>query len=176
MLVSEKDVFLPQSPNQAKHTNKETRQWIPSRSRRFIISPEMLNEQLDLNSPYNPNPFNDPELAKVITNTDFTIRKENRHDTSWTRRAIVKRRPFLTKVKIHILSRGYVPFTLRLISWIFSIIALFLAGFITRFSVRGNEETRPSTVMAFVVNGIAIFYLPWVARVRAVPVPRLIVG
>jgi hypothetical protein len=164
-LVSEKDAFLPQSPSQAKPTRKETRHWIPSRSRHVIISPEMLNDQADLNSPYNPNPFNDPELSKVITDANFVISKDNRNDTNGPHRAVKKRKTLWAKVRLHILSRGYVPFTLRLISWIFAIIALFLAAFITRFSVLGGEDTRPSTVMAFVVNAIAIFYLPWVARV-----------
>lgn len=165
MLVSEEDAFLPQSPKEAKATFKETRHWIPSHSRHVIITPEMLNDQLDLESPYNPNPLDDPELAQVIADTNFVIQKENRLDTIGTHRAVKKRKTLWAKVRLHILGRGYVPFTLRLVSWIFAIIALFLAAFITRFSVRGGEATRPSTVMAFVVNAIAIFYLPWVARV-----------
>lgn len=54
---------------------------------------------------------------------------------------------------------------LRLISLLFAIAALIIAGFITRYSVMGGVETRPSTVMAVVVNGVSVFYLPMVARV-----------
>jgi hypothetical protein len=167
ILDSEKDSFLPKSPPQSKPSTKETRHWIPSTSHHVIITPEMLNEQSNLESPYDPNPFNDPELEHVLNPSDFVIRKE-RHDTNGTMRSVTKRKTRWTKMQAIILNRGYVPFALRLISWIFSIVALFLAGFITRFSVRDRVATRPSTVMAFVVNGVAIFYLPLVAKVFSV--------
>ena len=124
----------------------------------------MLNDQLDLNSPYNPNPFNDPDLEKVLSSPDYAIRKQ-RSGVGGNRLALQKRRTRWTKFQATVLNRGYVPLVLRLISWIFAIAALFLAGFITRNSVVGGVETRPSTVMAFVVNGIAIFYLPLIAKV-----------
>jgi hypothetical protein len=156
---TENDSFLPKSPPQSKPSQKETRHWIPSRSRHVIISPEMLNDQLDLNSPYDPNPFNDPNLEKVLTIPN------QKPDVNGARHRVQKRRTRWTKIQATILNRGYVPLVLRLISWIFSIAALFLAGFITRESVVGGVETRPSTVMAFVANGIAIFYLPLIAKV-----------
>ena len=155
-LDTENDLFLPKSPPRSKPSEKETRHWIPSTSRHVIISPEMLDDQLDLNSPYDPNPFNHPDLENVLA-----IRKPKADN----RYRVQKRRSNWTKVKATVLHRGYVPLMLRLISWIFSIAALFLAAFITRESVVGGVETRPSTVMAFVANGIAIFYLPWIAKV-----------
>ena len=127
----------------------------------------MLNEQLDLDSPYDPNPYNDPDMERVINSEDPMFMNE-RQDATGIRYSIQRRKSKWTKFRATILNRGYVPLVLRLISWIFSIAALFLAGFITRFSILGGVETRPSTVMAFVVNGIAIFYLPWVAKVFTV--------
>jgi hypothetical protein len=124
----------------------------------------MLNEQLDLDSPYDANPYNDPDMERVINSEDPMLVKE-RPDETGNRCSIQRRKSRWTKFQATILNRGYVPLVLRLISWIFSIAALFLAGFITRFSILAGVETRPSTVMAFVVNGIAIFYLPWVAKV-----------
>lgn len=161
---TEKDSFLPKSPNQVKSPNKETRHWIPSTTRHVIISPEMLNKQLDLDSPYDPNPFDDPGLENGIKSPDFNLIKGG-PDVNGTRHCIQRRKTRWTKFKATILNRGYVPLVLRLISCIFSIAALFLAGFITRASVLGGVGTRPSTVMAFIVNGIAIFYLPLVAKV-----------
>jgi hypothetical protein len=149
---------------------KETRHWIPSPSRHIIISTEMLNEQTDLNGPYNPNPFNDPDLENGIASNGHVTRKE-RHDTNRVLRPAQKRKSRLAKVQTIVLNRGSVPLVLRFISWIFSIAALVLAGLITRDSVRGGVETRPSTVMAFVVNGIAIFYLPWVAKAWILLIP-----
>jgi hypothetical protein len=90
---------------------------------------------------------------------------KERSDANGKRRSVQRRRARWTKFQTTVLNRGYVPLVLRLISLIFSIAALFLAAFITKFSVVGGVGTRPSTVMAFVVNGIAIFYLPLVARV-----------
>ena len=127
----------------------------------------MLNEQLDLDSPYDPNPYNDPDMERVINSEDPMFINEGQ-DATGIRYSIQRRKSKWTKFRATILNRGYVPLVLRLISWIFSIAALFLAGFITRFSILGGVETRPSTVMAFVVNGIAIFYLPWVAKVFTV--------
>lgn len=128
----------------------------------------MLNEQSDLDGPYNPNPRNDPDIEKVIKSPELNLVKE-RPKVNGTKHSIVKRKSRRTKFQATILNRGYVPFVLRLISWIFSIAALFLAAFITRFSVLGGIGTRPSTFMAFVVNGIALFYLPWVAKVNIHP-------
>ena len=127
----------------------------------------MLNEQLDLNSPYNPNLFNGPGLEKALSSPDYVFHKQ-RPDVNDSRITVQKRRTRWTKVRATVLNRGYVPLVLRLISWIFSIAALCLAGFITRHSILGGVETRPSTVMAFVVNGIAIFYLPFIAKVHNV--------
>jgi hypothetical protein len=90
---------------------------------------------------------------------------KERPDANGKRRSVQRRRTRWTKIQATILNRGYVPLVLRLISLIFSIAALFLAAFITKFSVLGGVGTRPSTFMAFVVNGIAIFYLPLVAKV-----------
>src|SRR5208282_4585806 len=114
----------------SRPSQKETRHWIPSKSRHVIISPKMLNDQLDLDSPYNPNPFNDPDLEKVLSSPDYGIRKQ-RPSVNGNRDTIQKRKTRWTKFQATILNRGYVPLMLRLISWIFSIAALFLAGFIT---------------------------------------------
>jgi len=124
----------------------------------------MLHEQCDLDSPYDPNPSHDPDVEKEIKSPDFMFVK-NRPDAIGKRHSVQRRRTRWTKFQATILNRGYVPLVLRLISWIFSIAALFLAAFITKFSVLGGVGTRPSTVMAFVVNGIALFYLPFVAKV-----------
>jgi hypothetical protein len=127
----------------------------------------MLNEQLDLDSPYNPNPFNDPNLEKATNAQDHEARKE-KYEANGRLRPITKakRKTILLRIQTTILNRGYVPLVLRLISWIFSIAAIFLAGFITKYSILAGIETRPSTVMAFVVNTIALFYLPLIAKVE----------
>jgi hypothetical protein len=120
----------------------------------------MLNIQQDLDSPYNPNPYNNPDLENPGTSDGSQL-----NDEALALRGVPKKKTRWTKFKLTVLNRGYVPLVLRLISFFFSLAALFIAGFITRFSVLGGVETRPSTVMAFVVNAIALFYLPWVAKV-----------
>lgn len=165
-VVTEKDHFLPKSPPLSKSAQKETRHWTPSKTRHVIISPKMLNEQLDLDSPYNPNPFeHDPEIEKARESHDSLVRKSMQGANGLVV-TIAKRRTRWTKFQQTVLNRGYVPLVLRLISLIFAIAALIIAAFITRHSVMGGVETRPSTVMAFVVNGVCLVYLPWVARVR----------
>lgn len=160
---SEKDSFIPKSPKQSKRNQKETRYWVPSSTRHVIISPDMLNNQTDLDTPYNPNPFGKLDL-EARHSKDSPVRKEI-HDANGLTRIIQKRKTRLTKMEATVLNRGYVPLMLRLISYIFSVVAIILAGLITRFSVRGGVETRPSTVMAFIVNAVALFYIPWVAKV-----------
>jgi hypothetical protein len=123
----------------------------------------MLNDQIDLDSPYNPNPLNNPDL-EARGSGNSTIKKEI-HDVNGIKRTTKKRKTWLTRMEASVLNRGYVPLVLRLISYLFSVIALFLAGFITRFSIMGGVATRPSTVMAMVVNAVALFYIPWVAKV-----------
>jgi hypothetical protein len=162
---SEKDHFLPKSPAQLKSSQKETRHWTPSKTRHVIISPQMLNEQLDLDSPYNPNPFeHDPETEKALRSHETLLRKSTQGADGLVV-TVTKRKTRWTKFQQTVLNRGYVPLVLRLVSLIFAIAALIIAAFITRYSVMGGVETRPSTVMAFAVNGICIFYLPWVAKV-----------
>jgi len=123
----------------------------------------MLNEQSNLNGPFDPNPFHDPELENIVNAAEYDIHHE--HDANGILRKVPRRKSYLSKFKVTILNRGYVPLVLRFISWFFAFAALFLCGFITRYSMIGGVETRPSTVMAFVVNGVAVFYLPWVAKV-----------
>ena len=164
-VVTENDHFLPKSPPLSKSTHKETRHWTPSKTRHVIISPEMLNEQLDLDSPYDPNPFeHDPEIEKARKSHDTLVRKSTQGANGLTV-TLTKKKTRWTKFQQTVLNRGYVPLVLRLISLIFAIAALIIAAFITRYSVMGGVNTRPSTVMAFAVNGICMFYLPWVARV-----------
>ena len=125
----------------------------------------MLNQQLDLDSPYNPSPFlHDPEIEKGRQSRDTLIRKSTQGPNG-TVVTMTKRKTRWTKFQQTVLNRGYVPLMLRMISLIFAIAALIIAGFITRYSVMGGVGTRPSTVMAFVVNGVSVFYLPMVARV-----------
>jgi hypothetical protein len=158
--ASEKEAFLPKSPPLSRPTTKETRHWIPSTSRHVFITPQMLNEQQDLDSPYNPNPFGDmdPEKSGAVPETDDLV------DALSVLRGS-KRLTKMAKFQREILNRGYVPLVLRFISLFFAIIALFLCGFITKFSILGGIQTRPSTAMAFAVNAICLAYLPWVAKV-----------
>lgn len=171
---TEKDhFFLPQSPVHLKSSQKETRHWTPSKTRHVIISPTMLNQQLDLDSPYNPSPFlHDPEIENARSESHDTLIRKSTQGPNGTVVTVTKRKTHWIKFQQTILNRGYVPLVLRLISLIFAIAALVIAGFITRYSVMGGVETRPSTVMAFVVNVVSVFYLPMVARVRPLD-PRL---
>ena len=169
-LDTEEDSFLPKPPPQSKTARKEIRHLIPSSSRHVIVTPEMLNEQLDLDSPYNPKPFNERRLEEIASENYMT--RKQRLDTEDN----LQRRTKSAKFQAIVLNRGYVPLVLRFISWIFAIVALFLAGYITRYSMLGGVDTRPSTVMAFVVNGIAIFYLPLVAKVYPFSSPSLMPG
>lgn len=123
------------------------------------MSAGILNEQQDLDSPYNPNPHHIPDLESTGIYED----PEGNHGEIVH---VGRRKTLWKRIKHTILNRGYVPLVLRLISFLFSVAALFIAAFITRFSVLGGIDTRPSTGMAFVVNGIALFYLPWVAKVK----------
>lgn len=163
IIDSEKDSFIPKPPEQSKPSQKETRHWVPSSKRHVIISPDMLNNQTDLDTPYNPNPFGNSDL-EARKSKDSAVRKEIL-DANGVTRTIQKRKTRLTKIEATVLNRGYVPLVLRLISYIFSVLAIILAGLITRFSVRSGVETRPSTVMAMIVNAVALFYIPWVAKV-----------
>ena len=129
----------------------------------------MLNQQQNLDDPYDPNPFNDPDLEK----TDDPIRRDS---PAVLRSSHRRKQKFLTKMTLIILNKGYVPLILRLISFIFSLAALILAGYITRTSVRTGVQTRPSTVLAFVVNASALFYLPYVAKVSSPLQPFSCVG
>jgi hypothetical protein len=121
----------------------------------------MLREQSNLEGPWNPNPFDEANDAEKGIDDGLPGSKERKTTVG----ILTPKKTALQKVRYSILNRGYIPLVLRFISLIFSILAVILAAFITRNSVEGGVETRPSTVMAFVVNGIAIFYLPWAARV-----------
>src|SRR5271156_675456 len=158
ILDNEKDSFLPGSPAPSKPSTKETRHWTLSTTRHVIITPEMLNQQQNLDDPYDPNPFNDPDLEK----SNDPIRRDS---PAILRSSHRRKQKFFTKIRLIILNKGYVPLVLRLISFIFSFAALIIAGYITRTSVRTGVQTRPSTVLAFVVNASALFYLPYVAKV-----------
>src|SRR5579859_1457642 len=149
MQDNETTSFLPQQPQQARSSRKETRHWTPSTKKHIIISPDELNEQIDLDSPYEPNPFSDPNLEK-----GHAANGKGGHARHDTIASLVpsKRKTLLDKFQFMILNRGFVPLVLRFISLIFSIAALFLAGFITKFSMLAQVQTRPSTVMAFAVN------------------------
>ena len=166
---SDKDEFLPKSPTSPPHSHpalRDVRHWIPSTSRHVVITPEMLREQSDLATPYNPNPFdNNADVNERKMDGDRLSSKDGKATARTIGTPVGRRRTTLAKIRHSILNRGYIPLVLRLISLIFSILAVMLAAFITRNSLEGGVETRPSTVMAFVVNGIAIFYLPWAARV-----------
>ena len=165
--ASEREAFLPKTPTQSKSPMKETRHWLPSTSRHVVITPEMLNQQLDLDSPYNPNPFKtqDPEKGEDVPETNDLA------DTDGVIRGS-KRLTRMAKFQKQILNRGYIPLALRFISLFFAIVALFLCSWITKFSVRGGIQMRPSTVMAFAVNAISLVYLPWIARVSFILLVR----
>ena len=126
----------------------------------------MLREQSDLDSPYNPNLCdNNAEVDGKEMDRRLLSSKDGTATAGTIGTPMGRRKTTLAKIRYSILNRGYIPLVLRLISLIFSIVAVMLAAFITRNSVEGGIRTRPSTVMAFVVNAIAIFYLPWAARV-----------
>jgi len=120
----------------------------------------MLNQQNDLDSPYNPNPLSDEDREKGadVPETD------DLGDMASVIRGS-KRLSRLAKFQSMLLNRGYIPLVLRFVSLFFAITALFLACFITKYSILGNIQTRPSTGMAFAVNAISLVYLPWVAKV-----------
>jgi hypothetical protein len=126
----------------------------------------MLREQSNLDGPWNPNPFDEANDAEKGGDDGLPGSRE-RKTTVGSLGILAPKKTTWQKVRYTILNRGYIPLVLRFISLIFSILAVILAAFITRNSVEGGVETRPSTVMAFVVNIIAVFYLPWAARVRS---------
>lgn len=120
----------------------------------------MLNQQLNLDKPYDPTPFKDADLEKhgdIPETDDF-------HDMVGVLRGS-KRLSRMARFQRKILYKGYVPLVLRFISLFFAVTALILAGFITKYSYLANIQARPSTGMAFAVNIIALVYLPWVAKV-----------
>jgi hypothetical protein len=55
-----------------------------------------------------------------------------------------------------------VPLTFRSIVWIFSLLALSLAGSIFHMSSVYSVEQKASTVMAIVVDAIALLYLIYI--------------
>jgi len=166
---SEDDEFLPKSPTSPPNSHpalRDVRHWIPSTNRHVVITPEMLREQSDLESPYNPNPFdNNADVDRKGMDRGLLSSKDGTAMAGTIGTSMGRRKSTLAKIRYSILNRGYIPLVLRLISLIFSIVAVILAALITRNSVQGGIRTRPSTIMAFVVNAIAIFYLPWAARV-----------
>jgi hypothetical protein len=165
-IVVSQDAFLPKILPHSKSALREMRHWIPSTHHHVLITPEMLREQSNLEGPWNPNPFDEANDEEKGIDNGVPGSKE-RKTTVGTLGILAPKKTAWQKVRYSILNRGYIPLVLRFISLIFSILAVILAAFITRNSVEGGVETRPSTVMAFVVNGIAIFYLPWAARVRS---------
>jgi hypothetical protein len=162
---SEKGSHPPTPPPPSKQALRDVRHWIPSTTRHVIITPEMLREQSDLDGPYNPNPFDDDPNADEEGPDGELLSPTDRNVATGASRSSARRRSTWAKVRHSVLNRGYVPLVLRLVSLIFAILAVMLAAFITRNSVKGGVETRPSTIMAFFVNAVAIFYLPWAARV-----------
>lgn len=172
---SEKESFLPKSPQHSHPTLRDVRHWIPSRNRHVVITPEMLRQQSNLDDPYNPNPFDNDANADENGVDGELLSSKDRRGTGGTiaSQTAGRRKTAWAKIRYSILNRGYIPLVLRFVSLIFSILAVILAVFITRTSVVGGVATRPSTVMAFVVNGISVFYLPWAARVFRLPFTRI---
>src|ERR1700686_567728 len=117
---SENPAFLPKAPPKSMPSGKQTR-WAPASTRHVIVSPEALNKQSDLDSPYNPNPFNIPDLES----TGIYEEVEGAEGEP----SQLKRKTLWKRIKLTVLNRGYVPLVLRLISFIFSIAALLLAAF-----------------------------------------------
>jgi hypothetical protein len=121
---------------------------------RTTISVEMLNEQMNLDAPSETNLSGDIDLEK---------RKGKRRRDTFTVSGIRNSR--LRRFQIAVLRRGFIPLVLRLIAFVFAIVALVLASYIVRLSINAAIANRPSTVMAFTVNSIAMIYLPWIAKV-----------
>lgn len=55
-----------------------------------------------------------------------------------------------------------VPLIIRMTVWFFSLIALALGGSIHKLSNEYNRPQGPSTIMAIVVDAIALVYLVWI--------------
>lgn len=61
-----------------------------------------------------------------------------------------------------LLNNPMVPLGFRAIIWILSLLALILAVSVFRHSTTYNLAQRPSTIMAIVVDVIALIYLVWI--------------
>ena len=86
------------------------------------------------------------------------------HDSSIT---------YLAAFKKILLRSGYAPLIFRLINLTMCITALALAGSITRQEMQFGLSHRPSTILALLVNSLAIIYLPIVTWVRLLFTPLL---
>ena len=161
--VGSQDVSPPRSPSPRKPGTADAHHSIRPLSHHVVVSSEILTQQNNLDTPYDPRPWESDSGHEKQS----TLANWNPHDPKpSTARTRTKTRTLWGALNRTLLHKGYIPLALRLTAFIFAVIALILAAYITKYSIRGNIEERPSTIMAFVVNTVALFYLPWIAKVN----------
>ncbi|KAF8477150.1 hypothetical protein BDZ91DRAFT_769371 [Kalaharituber pfeilii] len=108
-----------------------------------------LDEQGDLDGPWLTS-TRDPENDGESNDDDllFVSRK--------TRRIWYKR------IHVMLLNNPMVPLTFRAIIWVLSLLALALAVSVYQYSNEYGVSQKPSTVMAIVVDVVALIYLVWI--------------
>lgn len=108
-----------------------------------------LDEQGDLDGPWLAN-NRDPENDGGSNDDDLLF------VSAKTRRRWYKR------IHIMLLNNPMVPLTFRAITWTLSLVALALAVSVYQHSNEYDVPQKPSTVMAIVVDVVALIYLIWI--------------
>ncbi|KAI9684360.1 MAG: hypothetical protein M1829_002170 [Trizodia sp. TS-e1964] len=99
---------------------------------------------------------NTADLEGAWTGQDDEVGK--RGDTLWKPRKGV----WYKRAQTTLLRNPMMPLLLRLVIWIFSLVALALGGSIYRLSRDFDFIQRPSTIMAIAVDSIALIYLLYI--------------
>ncbi|KAI5785044.1 hypothetical protein DFH27DRAFT_268321 [Peziza echinospora] len=108
-----------------------------------------LDEQGDLDGPWLAS-TRDPENDRESNDGDLLF------VSAKTRRRWYKR------LHIMLLNNPMVPLTFRAIIWVLSLLALALAVSVFQFSKEYKYAQKPSTIMAIVVDAVALIYLVWI--------------
>lgn len=110
-----------------------------------------LAEQPDLNAPWLARDSRDPENEGASSGDDpMEIFGKK------------KRRIWYKRIHIMLLNSPMVPLFFRSIIWTLSLIALALAGSIYRLSWSFGVQQKASTIMAIVVDALALVYLIYI--------------
>jgi hypothetical protein len=107
-----------------------------------------------------------PANLPTITKRFSSARRNGGYGTSGSTfvfsRLVTPMQVLIASVQIMLLNSPVVPLTFRSIIWVLSLLALALAGSIFHMSNQYNVPQEPSTIMAIVVDAIALLYLIWI--------------